>query len=199
MADFDPTRLELPDQLEGPRVLLRPWRESDAQGLYDAVAESMASLSEWLPWPGDYQSVADAPPTIRSMRARWLTREDLIVGIFDRASGRVLGGSGLQRINWNVRAFETGYWLRDSAVGNGYASETVQVLTKFAFEQLGANRVEIRMDPQNVRSRNIPVRLGFVYEGCLRQSALGIDRTPRDTDIFALTRDDYHRLQTQGP
>src|SRR5689334_15819838 len=101
MADFDPTRLELPEQLEGPRVLLRPWRDSDAQALYDAVAESMESLSEWLPWPGMYQSVADAPRGIRQMQARWLSREDLIVGIFDRETGRVLGGSGLARINWS--------------------------------------------------------------------------------------------------
>ena len=70
MAEFDPTRLEIPEQLEGPRVLLRPWHDSDAQALYDAVAESMESLSKWLPWPGEYRSVADAPPAIRSMRAR---------------------------------------------------------------------------------------------------------------------------------
>jgi RimJ/RimL family protein N-acetyltransferase len=180
-------------------VLLRPWRESDAQALYDAVEESRSSLGEWMPWASQYHSPADVPRMIRNMHARWLTREDLVVGIFDRASGRVLGGSGLHRINWTVRAFEIGYWARDSAVGNGYVTETVRVLAKFAFEELGANRVQICMDPENMRSRAIPMRLNFVYEGCLRHSALGIDGQPRDTDVFALTREDYHRLQTQRP
>jgi RimJ/RimL family protein N-acetyltransferase len=193
MADFDPLRLELPEQLEGERVVLRPWQESDARGLWEAVESSREALGEFLPWVPEYRSPEDAAPTIRRMRARWITREDLVVGIFDRASGRPLGGTGLHRINWRIRAFEIGYWLRTSAVGNGYVTESVRILTRFAFEELEANRVEIRMDVRNVRSRAIPERLGYIYEGCLRQSAADVHGQPHDVDVFSLTRADYRR------
>lgn len=198
MADIDPFRIQLPDELLGPRVLLRPWRESDAHGLWEAVDESRESLSAWMPWARDYHSEADAAPTIRRLQSQWLTRENLVVGIFDKASNRVLGGSGLHRIEWKLGKFEIGYWLRDSAVGNGYVTETVQVLTRFAFENLNAQRVQIRMDVRNTRSRNIPERLGFIYEGCLRRLLPDVDGNPRDTDYFALIREDYERLSWPG-
>ncbi len=196
MPEIDPLRIELPEQLVGERVLLRPWRESDAIGLWEAIDSSRESLGEWMPWVVDYRTPDDAAPLIRRMRSWWLMRQDLVVGIFDKGSGQVLGGSGLHRIDWRIRRFEIGYWLRDSAVGHGYVTEAVRVLTRFAFEQLEANRVEIRMDPQNTRSRAIPVRLAYVYEGRLRQSIPDVHGAPRDADVFALTRHDYHTLQS---
>jgi RimJ/RimL family protein N-acetyltransferase len=125
-------------------------------------------------------------------------REELTVGIFDRANGRLLGGSGLTRIDWNIRRFEIGYWLRESEVGQGYVTEAVQVLTRFAFEQLQANRVQIRMNPRNARSRAVPERLGFIYEGCLRNEFPDAQGNASDTDVFALLPDDYQRLNWPG-
>lgn len=123
--------------------------------------------------------------------AQWLTREALMVGIWDRATGRYLGGSGLHRIDWAVPAFEIGYWLRTSAWGQGYVSETVRVLCRFAFETLHANRVEIRCDGGNERSLAVPRRLGFAQEATLRNETRDSSDNLRDTVIFAMTPADY--------
>jgi RimJ/RimL family protein N-acetyltransferase len=152
-----------------------------------------------MPWAKDYHSMADAVASARQMRSKWLLREDLVVGIFDRQSGRLLGGSGLQRIDWNIRKFEIGYWLRDSEVGNGYATETVQVLTRFAFDHLEAGRVEIRMDVRNTRSRAVPERLGFVYEGRHRRALPDASGQPGDIEVFALIREDFEALAWRQP
>lgn len=65
-------------------------------------------------------------------------------------------------------------------------TEAVQGITAFAFEELKARRVEIRCDPQNVKSRAIPERLGFVLEGILRNDLLSVDgKELRDTCVFA--------------
>ncbi len=128
---------------------------------------------------------------MRRGAARWLLREDLMVTLWDRKTGRCLGGSGLHRIDWTVPAFEIGYWLRTSAWGQGYITETVQTLCRFAFETLGANRVEIRCDPRNTRSAAVPIRLGFVQEALLRNDVRDGAGELRDTLIFALTPSDY--------
>jgi RimJ/RimL family protein N-acetyltransferase len=190
----DPARIELPAQLLGPRVLLRPYREDDAQQLWDVIDSSREHLAPWMPWIQFYQSLEDARVQARRLAARWLMREELTMGIFERASGRLLGGSGLTRIDWTIRRFEIGYWLAPSAIGHGYVTETVQVLTRFAFAQLHANRVLIRMDVGNARSRAVPERLGFVYEGCLRNELPDSHGQPVDIDVFALLPDDYQRL-----
>lgn len=193
-APPSPVLIPVPEQLDGPRVRVRPYRPDDWQALWEAVDESREHLLPWMPWPGKYMSPDDARVSVARMQANWLLHEDLPVGVFDLASGRLLGGSGLHRIDWHIRAFEIGYWLRRSAEGHGYMTEAVQLLTCMAFDTLAANRVEIRMDTRNTRSEQVPKRLGFVLEGTLRNNIPGIDGRPRDTHIYALTPDDYRRL-----
>jgi len=190
--------IEIPDEVCGPRVLLRPLRPEDAPAVWDAVEESRRHLAPWMPWVHDLRSADDERAVIDRMRASWTRREDLTVGIFDRTTGRYLGGSGLHRINWALRIFEIGYWVRATAEGRGYVTEAVQLLACLAFDRLEANRVEIYVDPQNVRSRRVPERLGFVLEGTLRRFRAGSDGRPQDRQVFALIREDYLRLAWRG-
>jgi len=193
-APASPVLIVVPEQLDGPRVRVRPYRTDDAQALWEAVDESREHLGPWLPWPSKYTSPSDARVTIAGAQARWLLREDLMIGVFDVVGGRLLGGSGLHRIDWNIRTFEIGYWLRRSAEGHGYMAEAVQLLTRMAFGTLAANRVEIRMDARNTRSEQIPKRLGFIHEGTLRNNIPDADNQPRDTHVYALIPSDYQRL-----
>lgn len=186
--------VEIPDQLLGPRVLLRPLHPGDAPAVWEAVEESRERLAAWMPWVVTLRSLEDERAVIEGMHARWLLREDLTVGIFDRATGRFLGGTGLHKINWDLRIFEIGYFIRTSAEGRGYVTEAVQLLTRCAFDLLRANRVEMYVDPRNVRSARVPERLGFVLEGTLRRVRAGGDGHPTDRCVFALIREDYDRL-----
>ena len=183
--------IELPDRLVGPRVVVRPYDEADAPSLWEAVDGSRSHLAPWMPWVGAYHAPNDALAFVRQFRAKWLTREDLIVGIFELASGRLLGGSGLHRIDWQIRRFEIGYWLRQSAEGHGYVAEAVQLLIRLAFEDLVANRVEIRTDVRNLRSRAVPERLGFQLEGCMRRFLPDSDGQPCDILVFSMLREEF--------
>jgi len=68
-------------------------------------------------------------------------------------------------------------------------TEAVERISRFAFEELGANRVEIRCDPENVRSRAVAERLNFELEGILRNDTISrIDNKLRDTCVYAKIR-----------
>ena len=182
---------DLPDELVGERIVIRPLRPGDGAAIFEAVEESRLEISPWLPWVEKTRSAEDQEQAVRRGAARWLLREDLMVGIWDRETGRYLGGSGLHRMDWAVPSFEIGYWLRTSAWGQGYITEAVQVLCRFAFETLSANRVEILCDAKNTRSAAVPKRLGFVQEALLRNECRDGAGALRDTLVFALTPDDY--------
>ena len=74
----------------------------------------------------------------------------------------MVGSSGLQGIDWEVPKFEIGYWCRTSFTGRGYITEAVRGITAFAFEALGARRVEIRCDSRNHPSVRVAQRAGFL-------------------------------------
>lgn len=192
-----PILLDLPDEFLGECVLVRPLRPGDGAAVWEAFEESREQISPWLPWVEKTLAPEDCEAAARRGAAKWQTREDLMVGVWEKHTGRYLGGSGLHRIDWDVPAFEIGYWLRTSAWGRGHISETVHVLCRFAFETLGANRVEIRCDGHNARSLAVPRRLGFVQESRLRNQCRDGSGELRDTLVFALTHDDYERAKSQ--
>ena len=185
------TLIPLFEELRGPRVVVRPYRLEDADALFAAVAESRQHIWPWMPWGDQHQTVDDSRDFILRTQAKWLLREDMTVGFFEASSERYLGGSGLHPRGWDVPAFEIGYWIRASAEGHGYVAETVRLLTDFAFESLGAQRVMIRCDARNTRSAAVAERLGFVREARLRNEVrTHTDSALRDTLIFSLIPSD---------
>ncbi len=181
-----PTLIPLPDRLEGEHVLLRPYRETDAAAVFAAIDASRDHLAPWMGWVDHHQGVDDTRDYCLRMEAAWLLRSALIVGIFDRADGRYLGGTGFHEPDWDGRVFEVGYWLRPDAVGRGYVTESVRLLVDLAFGHLGARRVELQCDATNERSRKTAERCGFVFEGRLRNRSRTPDGQLRDDLIFSL-------------
>lgn len=177
---------DVPMPIETERLTLRPYTRDDAERLGVAVRESHEHLQPWMPWSRADQSTDDSLVVIAGMIASWAKRSDLPVGIFLSDTGELLGGAGLHRMNWSVRTFEIGYWIHPAHEGKGYVTETSAALTRYSFETLRAQRVEIRLDADNVRSKAIPKRLGFVHEGTLRQDERATSGELRNTDIFAL-------------
>lgn len=194
MADVPPILIDLPEELVGDLVIVRPWAEADSSGLWDAVDNSREHLEAFMPWVDRYHNPDNALEYTRRSRARWLLREDLSVAIVERQTGRIVGGSGLHRIDWGIRAFEIGYWIRQDAEGRGYITETVQLLTRLAFDELDANRVELRIDTRNIRSLRVGERLGFVLEGTLRRRLPAADGTAADMHVLALLPEEYQTL-----
>lgn len=174
-------------------MLLRPFRPGDGAALWEATEESREHIRPWLPWGEDTRTPADSESYARRACARWITREDLPLGIWEAETGRFLGGTGLHRIDWKTPAFEIGYWLRKSAEGYGFMTETVRILCRFVFEELGANRLEIRCDARNDRSAAVPRRLGFLQEARLRNIRCDTSGNLCDFLIFAMTPEDYQR------
>lgn len=184
------TALPLFEELRGERVLVRPYRESDARDLQEAVAESRDHVRPWLPFAEQHQSVEETRDWIIHCMSRWMLREDMSVGLWDLATNRFVGGSGLHPRNWDIPFFEIGYWVRRTAEGKGYVSEAVKLLTDYAFGALYARRIMIRCDERNIRSAAVAERLGFVREGRLRNSEITQDGQLRTMLIFSLTPDD---------
>jgi RimJ/RimL family protein N-acetyltransferase len=70
-------------------------------------------------------------------------------------------------------------------------TEAVAALTRVGFELEGLDRIEIRVEPGNVRSRRIPERLGYAEEATLRGRIRNAQNEPRDVIVYSLFSDTY--------
>src|SRR5688572_18270354 len=184
----NPILLDFPDHFETERLLIRAPRAGDAPAIHAAIQESLDHLSPWMPWARAEETVEELESFLRQMSARFILREDLPLMLWRRGDGLYVGGSGLHRMDWSVPSFEIGYWVRASLEGQGYIGEAVNGITRFAFETLSAERVEIRCDARNVRSANVARRAGYTLDGTLRRDSRATDGGLRDTLVFSKVR-----------
>jgi RimJ/RimL family protein N-acetyltransferase len=188
-----PTLIDLPSELRGQRVLLRPYCADHAEQVFAAIDESRDHLRRWMSWVDNNRTVDDVRDYCIRSQASWLLRSELALGIFDSVSGRYLGGTGLHDLDWELRTFEIGYWLRVTAIGHGYATESTRVLADFALSCLQARRVTLRCDARNNASRRVAERAGFMLEGRLRNVSTAPDGTVRDDLVYSIVPDDRER------
>ncbi len=188
----DPLLIDIPERIETERLVLRPPRAGDGARLNAAVLASLDELIPWMPWAAKAPTREESELIARKAHAQFEARSDLVYSMFrkeaDGREGEIVGGTGLHRHDWTVPRFEIGYWRRTGCEGRGYATEAVQAMTRLAFDVLGARRVEIRMDDQNVASWRLAERCGYTLEGLLRLDSITPAGLPRSTRVYGRVR-----------
>ncbi len=183
---MNPILIDVPTPISTPRLTLRPPQSGDGKIINAAIRESFDQLARWMPWAAHKPNVDESEIFVRTAQARWILREELTLFIFDRQESKLLGATSFHHINWDLPSFEIGYWVRSTFAGQGIITESTNCLTRYAFEQLGAVRVEIKSDEQNKASRRVAEKLHFHLEGILLRNAVNpANKKLRNTVIYA--------------
>jgi len=180
-------------KIKTERLIIRCYHPVDAPLLQKSVQENVEHLLPWMPW------VKQEPETIemkikrlRTFRGMFDLDQDYFFGIFNQEENVLIGSTGMHtRAGEGAR--EIGYWIHKDYINQGYATETVKALTKVGFEIEGLDRIEIRCDPDNTRSKKIPPKIGYTYEATLRNRDLDSDGKPRDVMIWTLFKEEYFK------
>lgn len=191
-AERKPITIDVPERVVTPRLVLRMPRAGDGAKLAEAIGESFAELQPWLPWADHVPTPAESEAVVRRQHAQFVLRDDLVFQIWDHAGdGRertLVGGTGLHRMDWAVPRFEIGYWRRTGYAQRGLITEAVTALTRLAFDDLRAERVEIRVDTNNVASWRVAERAGFTLEGVIRREGRTTSGGLRDLRLYSRVR-----------
>ncbi|GAF13558.1 acetyltransferase, GNAT family [Bacillus sp. JCM 19046] len=186
----NPILLNVPEEFFTERLHIRMPRPGDGKLVHEAICASQEELKQWLSFASKNQSVEDVEIITREAHSKFLLREHLRFFVFQKNTRTFIATISLHNADWEVPKFEIGYWVDSRYSGQGYISEAVRGLTEFAFNQLGANRLTIRCDPRNVKSKAVAERAGFQLEGILKNDEWSIDGTVlTDTCIYANIRE----------
>jgi ribosomal-protein-alanine N-acetyltransferase len=83
-----------------------------------------------------------------------------------------------------------GYGLGVKFTGEGLMTEAVELILKFAFNNLKLHRIEANVQPENLPSINVLMRSGFTKEGFSRKY-LKVGGRWRDHERFAIVKEDW--------
>jgi RimJ/RimL family protein N-acetyltransferase len=181
---FDPR----PVTLTGRLIRLEPLTEGHVPGLTDVALDADT-------WRWTRHRVTDAA-TFRAYLdqafAGAAAATEIPFAQVDVATGRPAGMTRFHSIERAHRRLEIGYtWLAPAWRGSGHNAEAKLMLMTYAFDDLGAHRVEFKTDGLNTRSQAALAAIGATLEGTLRRHVVMESGRVRDSVYFSVIWEEW--------
>jgi RimJ/RimL family protein N-acetyltransferase len=174
--------------LVGTSVYLRPLELADAPTMVPWLNDSEVTrhLRGYQP-----MTLAAEEAFLRRMSE---SPTDLALGIALRANDRLVGATGLHKMDTRNRHAEFGICIGDkSAWGKGHGTEATRLVVRHAFDTLNLNRVWLQVYEYNERGLRVYQKVGFRTEGRLRQDTFR-DGRYWDTVVMAVLREEWEAV-----
>ena len=178
-------------RLEDGEVVLRPLEEGDAPALVAAIGED-PDLDRWTRIPFPYTED----------HAREFIGSTEEIGLRDPRPREERAPRRHRRAARTRAIVEIGYWVKADARGRGVATRAVVLVARFAFDELGAARVQLVTEPDNVASQRVAEKAASpARASCARSSRAGAGTSlpRRDADVLAAARRGERLDAREGP
>ncbi len=148
------------------RLRLRELRPTDAEAFFalrtdPAVIEFMGQEPP--------ASIDDTHKSIQRMQKSYEQRNGIFWCVTLKEEDILIGSCVLFAFNFDFHYAETGYELSPPYWRQGITSEAMAAVLTYGFTELELHRIEADVAPDNTRSKNLLLKLGFTFEGNLRQ------------------------------
>ncbi|MFD2247046.1 GNAT family N-acetyltransferase [Pontibacter ruber] len=178
--------------LEDERVQLRPYQPADLQAL-KSIALDEDTWRYTVTRISNEQELAQWEEA--AQQDREAERRYTFV-IIDKATGKLAGSTSYGNISVADKRLEIGWtWLAKDYRGSGLNRHCKFLLLSFAFEVLQYERVELKTDVLNLRSRRAMQKIGATEEGVLRSHTLMYDGRRRDTIYYSILRPEWEHIR----
>ncbi len=171
--------------LVGDTVYLRALDRADAETL--------------LPWVNDQEVIRHLlihRPTSLAAEEAFIeafsrSEPDVVLAICEKATDRLIGATGLHRVDQKNRHAMFGIFIGEGAArGKGRGTEVTALMVQYAFRTLNLNRVWLHVYEDNARAIRAYEKVGFSREGLLRQDAFR-DGRYGNTVVMGILRSEW--------
>lgn len=172
------------------RLILRPWREEDAEELYKYACDS--DVGPIAGWPV-HTSVEYSRECIKTV----LSAEGTCAVVL-KSTGLPVGSIGIMKRNYTLSAegeMELGYWIGKPYWGQGLIPEAARELLRYAFEDLNMQTVWCGYYEGNEKSHRVQQKLGFVYHHTTENLEVPLLGENRTGHVSILTKEHWKKLK----
>ena len=140
-------------------------QESFAPTYAKLVKENFNYLEKWLSWPSSCKSEQDFILFIHKSLHDYANGKSMVCGIW--FNDKLVGNASFNTINNELKKVEIGYWIKESAQGNGIITRACKTLIEIAFNELKMQKIQLSAATENLKSRAVCERLGMKLEGII--------------------------------
>ncbi|MUK88610.1 GNAT family N-acetyltransferase [Ornithinibacillus sp. L9] len=170
---------------------LRGMTIEDAEGMFIFMRdkETMKYIT-----PNPVQTENDLQRNIQSYLEKFNEQKEIPWVILNKENGELIGQFRLHKLHmWHKKA-EMGVVIRSDYQNKGVMTEILEKVLEFGFGSLGLNRIVGDIFADNIGSRKLLERFGFIKEGVLRQTDFD-GEVFHDTVVYSMLRTEYDNLR----
>ncbi len=177
--------------IETDRLILRPWKESDAESLYEYAKDpAIGPIAGWPP----HQSVDESLDVIRNV-----FNGAQCYAICEKENDKAIGAielklKGHTDMTDKEDECELGYWIGKPFWGRGYMPEAVRELLRHGFENLGMTTIWCGYYDGNEKSKRVQEKVGFVYHHTCDEVPVPLMNEVRVGHTSIMTKEQWEKL-----
>jgi RimJ/RimL family protein N-acetyltransferase len=168
--------------LVGDGVRLRLRCDADVSAFVEACKDPAILRYTTVP---DHYTEANAREFGRRSAIGLYEGAELATVVADAETDELLGTVALRRAQHEPDRWSVGYWVAPWARRKGAATAAVRLICSYGFNELGAQRIDLLAEPENLASVGVAERAGFTREALLPNHIV-IKGTPRDVFMYTL-------------
>ena len=179
--------------LENSTLRLEPLTEKHVQEM-----RALGSDKDVWRWYTADLSSPDALEAWMTNRLKESQRgEKMSYAVILKENGKVIGSSSYGHIDWNEKCLEVGWtWLDKQYIGTGLNKHMKYLMLSHAFEAMAIERLELRTDETNVRSRKAMEKIGAIFDGTLRNHRSTQGGRRRNTVIYSIIGSEWDHVKS---
>ncbi len=181
--------------LKTERLVMRPWRESDAEDLYNyAKDERVGPIAGWPP----HKSVEESREIIRIVFA-----QDGVFAVTIQGDDRAIGCIGLIRgaaSNFPIGEDEgeVSYWIGVPFWGKGYIPEAIREIVRYGFDDLNLTTLWCGYVDGNQQSKRAQEKCGFRHHRTEKEKFFEFTNDLRTEHVSRITREEWVALNEKN-
>jgi ribosomal-protein-serine acetyltransferase len=148
------------------RTELRLIERQQSGELFRLLEVNRGYLRPWHPWVDYLRTAPEVEKAVGNWLLQYANNRGFYAGIWHE--GRLCGVIHHVNVDWLNRSTVLGYWLDAEHQGRGIMTACCRAVIAHAFDTWKLHRITIECATENARSRAIPERLGFKFEGVIR-------------------------------
>lgn len=172
--------------IDGPRVRLRDFQDDDLDRCMAIVGDPQVT------WYLSFDTRTTEQQAILLAadisRAKNDPRPDYYLAAVEKSTDTMIGFVRLAIDR--PRTAELGYAIRYDRWGQGYATEVSAVMLRYGHSTLSLHRIQAACGPDNVASQRVLAKLGFTYEGRMREHVF-TNGAWRDSLLYSLLEHEW--------
>jgi ribosomal-protein-serine acetyltransferase len=169
---------------------LRLFKTEHIDAFLNLILQNRERLDRWMRWTSQVQTRADAVTLFERFTTRYEDQAGFHAGLWYR--GELVGGVACHNIDRQNNKAEIGYWLGERYTGKGLTTQACREVITMLFEREKIHRIEILCMTENQPSRAVAERLGFTFEGVLRE-AVWVTDGYKDHALYSLLAHEWNK------